>query len=305
VFSWVAEPGTHTFKITLDIDDTVIESNETNNEMEIDYATATPDLIVEDLSWTISDELSSNEATFTITIKNIGTGTAAASQVRYYFDSYAAEYKDIASIQAGETAVFTFITILSAGQHTANIFADCEELIEELDEDNNESIITFSTIAPDLFIRTISYSPLDAGIGDVITISVKLENRGNTEASNIRLTLSIDGYIVDYADLPEIGIATAITSEFQWTVTEGEHEILAFIDAEQAVFESNEQNNTKSRTVSFSQTSAPTNNSPGASSASTTEEGIVEKYWWMLLLLAGLLVVAAFVSVFRYLKSNR
>jgi subtilase family serine protease len=302
VFSWVAEPGIHSFKITLDIDDTVIESNETNNEMETDYATATPDLIVEDMSWIMSDDINSNEATFTIIIGNIGTGPAAASQVQYSFDSYPSEYKDIASIEAGETAAFSFIAILSSGQHTATILADSEELIEELDEDNNQNVITFSTIAPDLFIRTISYSPLDAAIGDVITISVKLENRGSTEATDIRLALSIDGSILDYADLPEIGIATSVTQEFQWTVTEGEHEILAFVDADQEITESNEQNNTKSRTVSFAQTNAPVNNSPAVSSTSPTEEGIIEQYWWMLLLLAGLLIVAAFVSTFRYLK---
>ena len=304
VFSWVAEPGLHTFKFTLDIDDTAIESNETNNEMETDYATATPDLIVEDISWTISDELNSNEATFTITIKNIGSGPAAASQVSYSFDGYPAEYKNIASIPAGETVTFSFIIILATGQHTFTILADCEELIGELDEDNNESIITFSTIAPDLVIRTISYSPLDASIGDVITISVKLENRGNSEASNMRLALSVDGTIIDYADFGEIGIATSITHDFQWTVTEGEHEILAFVDADEAITESNEQNNTKSRTVSFSQGDTPVNNSTGTSSTSTTEESIIEQYWWMLLLLAGLLVVAAFVSTFKYLKSR-
>ncbi|MBN1161218.1 MAG: hypothetical protein JXA17_04665 [Dehalococcoidales bacterium] len=302
VFSWVAEPGLHTFKITLDIDDTVIESNETNNEMETDYATATPDLIVEDISWTISDELNSNEATFTITVRNIGNGNAAASQVRYWFDSYPAEYKNIASIPAGETTAFSFIIILSAGQHNINILADCEEMIDELDEDNNESVITFSTIAPDLVIRTISYSPLDAVIGDVVTISVKLENRGNSEASNTRLALSIDGSVVDYAELTELGIATSTTLEFQWTVTKGEHEILALIDADQAITESNEQNNTKSRTVSFSEASAPVNNSSGISSASTTEEGLIEQYWWMLLLLAGLFAFGAFFSTFRYLK---
>ena len=83
----------------------------------------------------------------------------------------------------------------------------------------------------------------------------------------MRLALSIDGSIVDYADLTELGIAASVTCEFQWTVTEGEHEMLAFVDADEAITESNEQNNTKSRTVSFTQTSAPTSNSPGASSA--------------------------------------
>ncbi|OGN95639.1 MAG: hypothetical protein A2Y89_03530 [Chloroflexi bacterium RBG_13_51_18] len=303
-FNWVAEAGIHTFKITLDVNNTVIEANETNNEKEIIQATATPDLIIEGMGWTVSDQLNSNEAAFTITIKNIGTGSSGESQVQYYFDSYPAEYKTIPSIPAGETANFSFIAILSSGQHTANIIADCDEAIAELDEDNNESVISFSTITPDLIIRTISYSPLDAAIGETITITIKLENRGNAKAMNVQLALSIDGSIVDYADIPEMDLATPVTIEFSWTTTEGEHEISVFADSNQAIFENNELNNTKSRTVSFTQSDVAVNKSSGAPIIPTNDGGLVEKWWWMLLLIAGLLIATAFVSTFRLLRKR-
>ncbi|OGO19754.1 MAG: hypothetical protein A2Z15_08125 [Chloroflexi bacterium RBG_16_50_11] len=303
-FSWVAEAGIHTFRITIDTYNTVIEFNETNNEKEMKYATATPDLIIEGMGWTTSDQLTSNEVTFTITIKNIGAGTAGESQVKYSFDSSPADFKDIAPIPAGETAAFSFVAILSTGQHTASVITDYYDVIAELDENNNQSTISFSTLSADLIIRTISYSPLDAAIGDTITITVKLENRGSAKATNVRLALSIDGSIVDYADLPEMDLATPITADFSWVVTESQHEIAVFADADESIVESNELNNTKSRTVSFAKTAAPAKESAGTNSANTSDAGFIGSYWWVLLLFAALLGGGAFFSTIRALKKR-
>ena len=304
IFKWLTKAGIHTFKITVDDNNTVIEFNETNNEKEIKHATATPDLIVEGMNWIMSDQMNSNEATFTITIKNIGTGAAGESQVKYSFDSSPADIKKIAAIPAGETASFSFIAILSRGQHTATIIADYNNVIAELDEANNQDIISFSTIAPDLVIRTISYSPLDAKIGDTITFTVTLENRGNAKATNVRLALSIDGSVAYQAVLPEIDLATSVTREFKWTVKEGEHEIIASVDPDQTIIESNEQNNTKSRIVSFAKTNVPVTKSTGTPTTSPTAGGLLDKWWWLLLLIAGLLIAAAFVSTLRALRKR-
>jgi len=302
-FNWVAEAGIHTFKFILDVNNTVIEANETNNEKEQDCTIPTPDLIVEGMSWTMSNQLS-NEVTLTITIKNIGTGTARESNVQYSFDESPADIKNITSILAGETFVFSFITILTSGEHTATIVADYDELIEELDEDNNQKIISFSTTTPDLVIRTITYSPLDASIGDTITIAIKLENRGNTTANNVRLALSIDGFIVDHADIEEMDTITPITIEFTWEATEGQHEITVIVDDDQTIAESDESNNSKSRTISFEQPESPVNNAPSTQNTSTNDEGLMEQWWWLLLLIAGLLIVAAFTSTFKLLRKG-
>jgi subtilase family serine protease len=301
-FDWVAEAGIHTIKITIDSINTVIEDNETNNEKENDCAIATPDLIVEGMSWTTSNQLNNNEATLTIIIKNIGTGPAEESQVHYSLDSSPADMKNIASIPTGETVAFSFITILTTGQHTATIIADYNDVITELDENNNESTISFSTIAPDLVIRTITYSPLGAGDGDTVTIIIKLENRGGAKATNLQIALSIDGTIVDYADIEEMDIAVITTIEFTWVATEGEHEITVFADADQTVFESNEQNNTKSRTLSFEKNQA-TANTP-VNTATVSDKGFIENYWWLLLIIAGLLGVIAFIPTLRSLRKK-
>lgn len=300
-FNWVAEAGVHTLKITVDNNNTVIEVNETNNEKGMKYATATPDLIVEGMSWTTSSQLKNNEATFTITVKNIGTGAAGESQVEYSFDSSPADIKDITPIPAGETTAFSFVAILSAGQHTINIITDYNDVITELDEENNQRIISFSTLVPDLVIRTITYSPLDAATGDNITITTKVENRGTAQASNLRLALSIDGSTVDYIDIPEMKIAAITTVEFTWKATEGQHEITVFADADQTIVESNELNNSKSRTISFEKTKAPVKTTGNTTTAPASDGGFISSWWWLLLLIAGLLGVVAFLPTLRSL----
>jgi subtilase family serine protease len=296
-FNWVAEAGVHTFKITADINNTVIEVNETNNEKEIRFTTMTPDLIVDGISWLSNND----ESTFTITVKNMGTGTAGASQVKYSFDGAPADIKDLGPIQAGETAQFSFIAILSQGSHTAYITADYNNNIIELDENNNNSVISFSTLAPDLIIRTITYSPLDAKISDNITITAKVENRGTAQASNLRIALSIDGSMVDYIDIPEMKIAAITTVEFTWEATEGQHEITVFADADQTIVESNELNNSKSRTISFEKTKAPVKTTSNTTTAPASDGGFISSWWWLLLLIAGLLGVVAFLPTLRSL----
>jgi subtilase family serine protease len=303
-FNWVAEAGSHTFKITTDINNQVIEADETNNDKETTYSTLTPDLVVQGITWRTNSQLESNEATFTITIKNSGTGIAGESQVQYSFDEDPPATKDLAPIAAGETAEFSFISIISPGAHTANITADCNNSVIELDENNNESIIPFSTIAPDLIIRTITWAPLDAKIGDDITITAKVENRGTVKAVNLRLALSVDGAIAAYAEIPEIDIDFTASADFLWKAIEGQHEITVLADADQTIAESDESNNTKSRTISFEKPEAPAKKIPNVSATPSADNGFLNRWWWLLLLVAAVLGIAAFVTTLRTLKKK-
>lgn len=303
-FSWVAEAGSHTVKIVTDINNQVIETNETNNDKETTYSTLTPDLVVQSITWRTNSQLESNEATFTITIKNSGTGTAGESQVQYSFDADPPSIKDLAPIAAGETAEFSFIAIISAGEHTANITADYNNSVIELDENNNESIIVFSTIAPDLIIRTITWAPLDAKIGDTITITAKIENRGTVKADNLRLALSVDGTIVAYAEIPEIDVDLTATADFPWQAIEGLHEITILADVDQTIVESDESNNTKTRTISFEKSEPPAKKIPVVSATPTAGDGFLNRWWWALLMVAAVLGIAAFATTLRAIKKK-
>jgi len=298
-FNWVAEAGTHTFKITADIDNTVIETDETNNDKEIQFSTMTPDLVVQGLRWETGNQLNSNEVNFTITVKNIGTGTAGAYKLKYSFDDNPAIIKDMLPIPAGKTAELTFVSILSTGSHTADITVDSNNDVVELNEDNNESNLTFSTIAPDLVVRTITWAPLDAKIGDTITITAKVENQGSAKAIKPRLALSVDGVAAGYADIPEVDIDSVATINFSWTAIAGQHEISVLANSDNTVLESNVSNNAKSRSISFEKPAVPVKKAAGLPAVPSADKGFLNTWWWLLLLVAALLGIGAFVSAFR------
>jgi subtilase family serine protease len=264
----------------------------------------TPDLVVQNCSWQTNNQLNSNEVNFTVTVKNIGTGTAGDYKLKYSFDDTPAVIKDMLPLPAGQTAELSFTSILSTGSHTADITVDSNNDIVELNEDNNESFFTFSTIAPDLVIGTIAWAPLDAKIGDKITITAKVENQGSAKAINPRVALSVDGAAAGYVDVPEIDIDSAASVDFSWTALAGQHEISVLANSDNTVPESNLSNNTKSRSISFENPTVPVKKSASLPAVPATDRGFLNNWWWLLLLIAAVLGVAAFVSAFRAAKKK-
>jgi uncharacterized repeat protein (TIGR01451 family) len=304
-FPWVAAAGPHTIKVQVDPDNYVIESDETNNQLQADFSTMTPDLLVQGLSWQTNDSLTSNEVDFTITLKNNGTGAAEASKVKYSFDNTPSITVDVPAIPASGTTNITFVSILSAGAHKAAVTADVDNRVVELNESNNYREFTFSTIAPDLLIRTITWAPLDAGVGSNITISAKVENQGTAKALNLRIALNIDGVETAGVDVAEIDAGSSATINFPWVTKEGEHQITVVADSAQVITESDEQNNAKTRSLTFEKL-APPEKKPATTLAgiAPSDKGFMNKYWWVLLLIAGLLGIGAVASFLRSLRKK-
>jgi len=302
-FEWVAEPGIHSIRITADIDNQVSETDETNNDKEINFSTMTPDLVIEDISWLMDYPLISNDVTFTITIKNQGSDTAGGSQLMYSIDEFSDVYKDIEPIPAGETATVTFNSILESGPHTINAAIDPDDEVSELEETNNEKVLDFSTSAPDLIIKSISWSPLGAVPGDTITITAQVENRGKDPAINPRLTLHINGAPAGNVDIAEIASGTTLTGDFTWTVEAGVYEISVFADMDDLVLESNETNNAKSRTLTIVEPEAPVI-PPKLTTSASNGNGLLGGIWWIILLAAALLGGGAFMAALKSLRNK-
>ena len=303
-FNWITEAGTHTIKIVADINNTVIESDEVNNDKDIQFAILTPDLVVQDFHWDTNNQLASNEINFTVTVKNTGTGEAGDSKLEYYFEDTPALTKDIPPIPAGQTAELSFTSILSPGSHTAYIVVDSANDVAELNEDNNSSTFPISTVVPDLVVRTVTWSPLDAKIGDKITITAKVENQGIAKATFARTTLFIDGTEAGYVDTPEIDADSTATADFPWTVTAGPHEISVLANSNNTVLESNLTNNAKSRSISFENPTLPVKKSASLPVVPLKDKGFLNSWWWLLLLVAGVLGVGAFTAALRAAKKK-
>ena len=80
-FEWIAEPGSHIFKVYADANKSVMEIDETNNEGSVIFTTTSPDLSVDSFKWAAVNKLNSNEIAFTVIIKNSGGCESGAFSV--------------------------------------------------------------------------------------------------------------------------------------------------------------------------------------------------------------------------------
>lgn len=303
-FTWTAEPGIHIFKIHADINKSVMEVDEANNEGSITFTTTTPDLFVESIRWLTNKDLSNNEVNITIVLKNGGGCDSGPFSIKYSFDDENSFLRDMASIPGNAIAELNFTAILSEGEHTLHITVDTENDVSEANEDNNRRDYSFATDAPDLVIRSITWSPLTAGIGEAVTISAKIENIGATLASNIRVALTIDGVEAGFADITEISPGATVAADFPWTALEGEHEILIYADAGQSVAEGNETNNSRSRTVAFLKAEPPGTITPVLDLGAATGAGLLDTWWWIFLAAGGILGVFMLYTTIKNMRKR-
>ena len=283
-FHWIAESGAHEIKIVADVDKSVMEMDETNNEAAISFVTATPDLEVGNVTWMSEDMANNKQVTLTITINNNGGAASGPFSLQYAFDNAQTQVQVMASIPGGSSADFTVRPILSEGTHTLEIELDTDDEVSELDKTNNIKFIDFSTISPDLLVRTITWGPITANVGDNVTITARLENVGAIKAENIRVSMAIDGIQAGTVDVPEIADSSTASVDFLWQALEGEHKIEITADSLQSVLESNETNNVKSRAITFAKPEPPPKKTPALDLQSKANPGLLETYWWALVL---------------------
>src|SRR3972149_3473440 len=196
-FTWNALSGSHSFKGFIDKDNTIPESDETNNEKTVTFsATTLSDLVVQDIAWSPVNPSIGEAVTFTTTIKNQGNGSSGNTRVYFYLDGSTSyfTYKDIGGISAGATATVTFTWNALSGSHSFKGFIDKDNTIPESDETNNEKTVTFSaTTLSDLVVQDIAWSPVNPSIGEAVTFTTTIKNQGNGSSGNTRVYFYLDG----------------------------------------------------------------------------------------------------------------
>ncbi len=248
-FIWIARTGSHSIKVIADEVNQVTESDETNNAKRIAISTLPPDFIIETITWSPESALMGDTVTFTVTIKNQGSGKSDYSYVTCYIDDNYLASDYVNPIDAGASANETFTWTAEAGSHTIKAVADSENEVAESNETNNEKTVTLSTIAPDLIIETITGLPASPPIGETVTFTVTIKNQGSDIASPSRVHFYIDDSSRGYQDVPEIVAGATATKTFTWIAQAGSHDIKAVADSNDTLTESDETNNEK--TVTF------------------------------------------------------
>lgn len=104
----------------------------------------------------------------------------------------------------------------------------------------------YAAAGPDLTIQSVVWTPDTPSLGDTTRFTVTVSNQGDDIAGNSRLVFYIDDQITDSAILSTINPGSALSYIFTWKATAGAHVAKAVADSDQAVAESDENNNEKS-----------------------------------------------------------
>ena len=235
--------------------------------------------------------------TVTETVKNQGAGTADPSLTQFYLSTNTAyDASDILlggrSVQALEAGMLssgsTTLTI-PQGTPTASGYiiarADAEETVSETSETNN-TYARLIKIGPDLDVTALS-APTIGGAGQSIAVSDTIKNAGGgtADVSLTRFFLSADtvldasDILLGGRDVPALAAGASSSGAATVTIPEttaaGNWNIIARADAEEAVSETAETNNTYARLIKIGpdldiiSLAAPTTASAGQSIAVT------------------------------------
>ena len=235
---WRADPG-----------NLIDESDETNNELTVDYdATALADLVVENVTSEPDQFTVGDRVAFIATVRNKGTGTSLPTIAEFFLDAQADRFDvtNLKAIEPGATRKATFGWVAKDGAHEIRVVIDGLRTVTESDETNNETTVVYDlTGSADLVVDSVVLNPADHEVGDKVTFSVTVRNQGIGQAG----ASTVEYYIGDETSRFGMNNLRAISGggvgigTFEWVAEEGAHSIRILLDTTDAVSESDETNN--------------------------------------------------------------
>jgi subtilisin family serine protease len=263
--------GTYFLFAKADADNVVTETQEGNNTAA-KIIQIGGDLVVS--AFTVpSNGGNGTTITVTDTTKNNGAAAVAASTTRFFFspnltfdssDTPLDGSRPVPALAAGLTSTgqttLTLPTGLAVGSYFVIAVADGDNAVPESVETNNATARAIA-IGPDLTLTAVTV-PFMVTAGSTISVNATVTNQGGDPAgaSTLRFYLSNDLFfdagdapLADRAVLPLAGGASSVGST-SITIpagkTPGTYYIIAVVDADGAVTESVETNNTRVSVIS-------------------------------------------------------
>jgi len=281
---WNAAPvGVHTITVKIDPNDTISESNETNNKASRDLSVQS--LEIPDM-WVTGDDIVPSELmpyenttlNITVTIHMTGFSGTGTAKINIWVDSILAASPrfNLSSGNDSKTRVATVWRAVGLGNHTISAVLDPDAEIRETHEDNNIGRKNITVLepppgptvdGPDLMI-----SPGDISINvtivrerDRVKFSALVHNNGRFDARDVVVRFQDDGSKIgsDFMMLFLAGNGSTDLATVTW-VAEGirNHEIKVLLDPDGNIAESNEGNNVAATIIPVVPYSVPGNNPP-------------------------------------------
>jgi subtilase family serine protease/RNA polymerase subunit RPABC4/transcription elongation factor Spt4 len=265
---WIANAsGAHVINLKIDPTFLVLDTNRENNEASRDFRViGPPDLAVQDdeILFSTGDFVKEGES-LSITTKVINRGETSWGPIEIAFydgDPFdlinvskqigeVLKLSDLESLAPAET-VRTSWNAEGEGIHEIFVVIDPSEKVPDQDRTNNvaSGIVEILTLAPDLMVEEVTYSPSYVMVGDDVNVQITIRNIGNNFAKNVVVDVyesffegpqGLDGNLT-YDNIPASG---TVTNEYQWIGggIYGEYTLHFKIDPENDLKEFNERNN--------------------------------------------------------------
>jgi subtilase family serine protease len=265
--------GAHTIFVVADKDNLIDECREDNNsasaEVFIDEPLPTvylPDLSIsqEDITIIPPDVIEGQDASIGVVVHNEGNLISYNIEVAFYDGSASTgDLIGTASITSIDPEGTSFVQIPwstygQSGRNYIHVIADLQNLIEELNENNNESFVSIDVAPPtmpDLTVTStdISFSHQTPKEGDSLTITVTVHNIG-TNADTIKVDLydgdpGSGGTLLDtftIATIIPFGEQAEIAFNIDTIGFSGNHSFYVLVDPDNTIAEQREDNNSAS-----------------------------------------------------------
>ncbi len=277
-FDTTGKAGDRTIRMIVDPPNTVVESDESDNEALATLTVApppAPNLVVSDNSLRFSP-ISPNDGqvvTMTVTVLNDGQLNANRVEVQVLDvtngnEVQIGDIQIIGGISSGGSGIaqVTYDTTGLEGERTIQVVVDPVNLIAETNEEDNQIEATLTvnppaddpSVQPNLVISSTSvvYTPTMPMPGDVVTLTINVTNDGAAEANGVGVrVMDVSGatpvQVGDDVIIPVIAMSEtmSVTMPYVTTDLEGNRTLTISADPENTIVESNENDNTATVTI--------------------------------------------------------
>ncbi|HEV8359099.1 MAG TPA: CARDB domain-containing protein [Candidatus Thermoplasmatota archaeon] len=215
----------------------------------------TPDLTVDDITWSPASPQVGDAVTFTATVRN--EGNAAAGGFVVEFSVGATSLGDVAvdGLAAGaSTDVVSPAWTAEVGEHDVRAVADADLEVLEVDETDNarlEQLAIAPPPLPDLRVLDLVPSPAAPHDGQSMTFVAVIKNAGPGATGASQAGFAVDGVALGNVSIPALaaGEQADVTSP-PWTAAQGGHLLRAIADVAEEIAEADEDNNQRAESLS-------------------------------------------------------
>ena len=266
--------GDRKIRLVADGGNIVPESDNNNNgytrTVKVTEDLAPADLIIS--GFDIAASAKTNEdLKLTVTVKNQGGISAKASRVYVYNDGVKIGDIYIGAVYAGKTYTNSYTIAagtLKAGDRKIRLVADGANIVPESDNNNNGYTRTVKVTAvktpADLVVSTLT-APASANQSQAVKINFTVKNQGDTAASSSIMYIYVDGNMVGATMVDALNGGASFSGSYTiaaGAMSSGTHRIRVLADGNNAIAESDNNNNGYSRAINI--VSTPAADAPAA-----------------------------------------